>query len=326
MKLQNLILWNHRPGHRDPQKPLSPANPIFLETVLTKLDRDDIATIPAVLERLIREGDNATASPTLRNLFDLDMAATCRLLRVANSCDYVRNGQRHVNSISDAIERLGNRRTAEIAASITASKLFRQNPALGVYNATELWKHSVGVAIISRRIYGELFGPECPRTDPYLAGLLHDIGIAVEHGFFYNQGFAEAIKQQVANNSVLTDEEQKVLGLTHEDVGRAVGTHGHFSKDLTLLIGHHHHRCPEGCDLEFQRLFHVLKLADWLCSVLEFGYSDLGREKDDESTLRESLSFLDLSLEKIESLALAAQQELNQMERTGWFPVLRLRE
>ena len=116
------------------------------------------------------------------------------------------------------------------------------------------------------------------------------------------------------------------MGLTHEDVGRAVAAHCHFSPDLTLLIGHHHHHCPAGQDRNFQRLFHVLKMADWFCAVLEFGYSDLGMEKDDESPLRESLVFLNLDLEKIEQFARSALMEFKQMERAGWFPVLHLQE
>lgn len=103
----------------------------------------------------------------------MDASLASQVLRVANSSFY--GGLSKVNTVKEAIVRLGLARIVQIATLVMQKGLFTsKDPAANQY-MIKLWQHSVAVALGSEWLAKRLaFGSLA--EEAFMAGLFHDIG------------------------------------------------------------------------------------------------------------------------------------------------------
>ncbi|MBN1673744.1 MAG: HDOD domain-containing protein [Kiritimatiellae bacterium] len=291
-----------------------------LEKVMAGLQHQDLSTIPAVLQRIVNVSQDAKAQAVdLAQVCELDKSSSARILRAANSAYYSTRNQNRVGSIREAIVRIGFRTTQEIIMSAAVCNLFRANKVIADYSSTLLWKHSMFVGVANRLIYAQRFGES--KLDPFVAGLLHDVGISIEHQFLFYDGFPEAITKRQENQSLLVAEEEKYLGLTHEEVGRQIAKRWNFPEHLVAVLGHHH--STDAASVEEQRLIHVTRLSELLCFEMQFGYCDFSESYSE--ALYASQERLGIDDESFLGLAQQLKHEIEGLTDLGWFSDLRVR-
>ncbi len=286
-----------------------------IKKIMKKMRGERLFTVPPVLSELLRISRDPLADASdLATICSQDPTISARLLKMANSVYYGRNSRVETDNIADAIVRLGFRKSEEVIMSATVCAALVTNRSSSEFSMWSLWKHCYAVAISNRLIYTRIFDKSA--LDPFLSGLLHDIGIIIENQFLADEGFFEATEARQKNESLLTVEENKYIGVTHEEIGQAIAEEWKFPEHITGVIGHHHDMDIENPRIRHQ--IHCTRVSEWLCFVLKLGYCDFSQAHADE--LMQSRSYLKLRDSDLESLASELQDEISLLGKVGWFP------
>lgn len=136
-------------------------------------DRLTLPTLPEVALRIqdLLRNDEVSIARVVKEI-QSDPALTVRLIRVANSA--AMRGGRSVDSIQQAVTRLGLQYTRLLVNGLVLEQMFRSsNPALKE-RLGQCWRESVEVAALARALAAQctLLQPELAM----LAGLVHRIG------------------------------------------------------------------------------------------------------------------------------------------------------
>lgn len=185
----------------------------------------------------------------------------------------------------------------------------------GVSEVTEikwqdLWKHSIGVGLISQAIAGHLFPQE--RRKPYeyfMYGLLHDIGKIILFGYHALE-FERAIIYAREHELSLHFAEQSVCLVDHAKVGEALARLWKFPAELSQVIARHHTK---------SELPHIqaIQLANILARALCIGKSGSFPKKDNQQVLMQSLGITADAVEKIKITVLTQIDEVAQSFRVA---------
>lgn len=284
-----------------------------LETLNYRLEEQKLSTISDVVTKVMEViHDPKSSAMELAKIFEVDQTLSANLLKVANSAYYNTTGM-YVDNIRNAIVRVGYKKTQEIVISATVCELFQDETLIGDFSRRELWKSSMGVAIANRMIYTDVFKSDV--GFPFLAGLLHNIGIVFLDQFFHHNGFRDAVSNREKNQTILIQEEKKYIGITHEEVGEKIAEEWKFSNELKYIIANHH--TMEKADKELEKLVNVTRLSELMCFSLEIGYSDFSEgDKEEISSIQENLEISDASLS---FLLNSLNEEVEKLKHAGWF-------
>ena len=288
---------------------------IRLKKLVKSLRNERLFTVPSVLGELLRISRDPLADASdLAKITESDPTISARLLKTANSVYYGKTNRVPVDTITDAIVRLGFRKSEEVIMSATVCAALVTHRSSAEFSMWELWRHSYAVGICNRMLNTRIF--DRPDFDPFLAGLLHDIGIIIENQFLYDEGFFRATEARQANESLLTVEEEQFIGLTHEEIGEAVASDWNIPEHIVAVIGHHHNMTE--VNPRIRHLLHCTRVSEWICFILKLGYCDFSQAHADE--LIQSRSLLKLTDSDIESVAGALEEEMKILGGIGWFP------
>ena len=115
---------------------------------MQQLDGQDLSSIPSVLARILAVSRNPKSNAAdLAAVCEMDKASSARLLRAANSVYYATESRYRIDSIKDAIVRIGFSTAEEIIISSKVSSVLKSDAAIDDYSSSSLWKHSVAVGI-----------------------------------------------------------------------------------------------------------------------------------------------------------------------------------
>lgn len=147
---------------------------------LIEMIRQDIAArkiqLPTLPEVALRvrdavESEDADA-PSIAKMVASDTALSARLLQVANSPLY--RGRSEIDSIQQAITRLGLRLVRSLVVSIAMKQIFQATSDALDSEFRKIWDDSLQIAAISRMLAGAVPGLE--NEQAMLGGLIHNIG------------------------------------------------------------------------------------------------------------------------------------------------------
>ncbi len=192
-----------------------------------------------------------------------DPSLSLQLLKVANSAAYCPITK--ITTIHRAIIYLGFSEVKNIVLSLSITSIFKdEKKANSNFDSQAFWEHSIGVAMISRIIAGEV-GLE--NLDMYFTcGLLHDIGRLVIDICFpdiWQQILFNAQKQKI---SLL--EAEKALGYPHNVIGAWLIKNWRLP-DIYLRTIVSHHLPLRHPHFNFDAA--IIKLADCLCHDIGLG-------------------------------------------------------
>jgi HD-like signal output (HDOD) protein len=292
----------------------------IVDKVLRTLDQHELSTIPSILVHLLKLcRDPKSSASDLAAICKMDKSTSARLLRAANSVYFAASNRDRIDSIRDAIVRVGFCQSEEIILSATVSPLMKTNRPINDYTSTALWRHSIAVGVAARLIFTQRFGLGI--LDPFMAGLLHDLGIAVENQFLMQEGFEKALVHRFEHQSLLIEEEMRHLGTNHEEIGEAVARRWNFPDHLIAVMGRHHNMSAGGDN--YISLLHVIRLAEYLCFTQTQGYADFSEPYATE--LYESKTALGIDDHLLEWVFNELSKEMSNLVNLGWFTELRLK-
>jgi putative nucleotidyltransferase with HDIG domain len=225
----------------------------------------NIAALPEIttkINELVK--DPQSTAQDLNRLVTQDPALATRILKVVNSPFYGMPGQ--VTSINRAIVLLGLRSVANIMIAASLGKLFQGRPCAD-FSPKDLWTHSIAVATLSRLLSTYL--PALDADEAFLAGLIHDIGLAVEWQVF-RESFPAVVERAATGAISHLHAERAILGVDHQALGEALTAKWKFPHSLQTVAGHHHD--PFSVPAEQRLLSCLVCIADHICSQQGPGY------------------------------------------------------
>lgn len=249
--------------------------------------------------------DDAPASTCIEAI-ERDQALSVRILRLANSAFYGAQGQ--VASIGDAVQMLGLRTVASTLAAISLRSSFGAVRCEG-FSFDTYWRHTLCTAISARELARIA---SLDTGEAFLLGLLHDVGKLIL-AITSPELEAQALRLCAAEGLALHEAEQRVLGVSHAEVGATVAQQWNFPATLSAAIATHHlpASIPEGERLTFS---HLVQLANHMAHGLEAAPTEgAGPEAETDFLMDPMWSVLDASEPQLRRLTQRIVSELSVM-------------
>ncbi len=235
------------------------------ENIDIKIKRlKDLPTLPTILVKCnkLLEDPNVSANQ-LAKAIKTDQAVSSKVLKLVNSAFYGLSGK--VGTICQGIVVLGFNTVRNIILSLSVLDLLPKDADLGEFEISDLWKHSLGCAIISR-VIAQRVGIKDPE-EAFIAGLLHDIGKIITAKLFQEE-FVAILKTTHQENKLFLDVEQDVLGTAHDYIGGMLAKNWQLPATLSESIFFHH---KGEKTMKHSKLVYTIRLADIVTRGLQLG-------------------------------------------------------
>lgn len=198
------------------------------------------------------------------NVIKYDPSITANILKMANSPYF--GPQHKISSIHDAVIYLGQKSLLRAIQTSGISKYYKKGTP-GYYDkATDLWEHSVAVALMSQILSKKITGRE--DTTLYTAALLHDVGKIIMGEFV-----RDSLKKisEIVNTQKLSflEAEEIVLGINHADLGGRIAEYWNFPVEIKDAVSYHHR--PDLLEKEEKIMPWIVYMADQACLMMGVG-------------------------------------------------------
>ena len=166
-----------------------------------------------------------------------DPSLTTRLLKLVNSVFF--GFSRRIANIEDAVFYLGLRQIRELAlVTPVIEDIERMNPQFRSQNWQQLWRHSIGTAIMTREIFSAS-NIQLEGENDYIVGLVHNIGkiamaIAFPEAF---QKLLDAKEEPLADQVKL---EEDIIGWNHGMIGAYYLRKHQLAPEVVEAVKYHH--------------------------------------------------------------------------------------
>lgn len=244
----------------------------------------EIGSLPETTARIIEvvEDSRGTADQ-LNEVVSHDPALAARVLKLVNSAFYGLPGR--VSDLRRAIILLGRSAVRDVAISTSVGHMFSVQPVPDLFDARDLWKHCIAVALVAKKI-ARAVGAPARENELFLAGLIHDLGLIVERQTFPKE-LAEVCRRADAGRGNFLELEQDLIGATHQDFGHALTLKWRFPQDLRTGVSCHHN--PEAGADETRLLASILRCADIFCCRHGYGFELVALGQDLSPALLDSV-------------------------------------
>lgn len=193
-----------------------------------------LQSINSALAGLVRSEQSITGQ--IADIIRRDPSLTARLLRMVNSVYFGLSAK--VNNIEEAVFYLGLRQIRELSvATPVIEDLEKINRSTLRLPWRELWKHSIGAAIMTREILATTSFHVDDDTD-YIVGLLHNVGKVILASTF-PEAFARVVEGSYSSASAVCARERELIGWDHARVGGYYLTRHQLAPEITDAVLHH---------------------------------------------------------------------------------------
>ena len=226
--------------------------------ILKELDK--ITGLPAMptvyneIEELSRDPKSTTEQ--YGKVIELDPGITTQMLRLCNSSAFSFN--RRITTIVDAVNLLGLQTVVDFVRTLSVVGAFKGG-ATG-FDTEAFWRHAIACGVAAKQLHENAeigYRLELEEDDPFMAGMVHDIGKQVL-GHFFNEMY-QMVFEDMSSGATMYGTEREVLGITHADVGAALAEKWQLPDALTQVIGYHHE--PGDADVT-RDMVHLIHLAN----------------------------------------------------------------
>ncbi|MBT3635875.1 MAG: HDOD domain-containing protein [Opitutae bacterium] len=244
------------------------------EIIVSSL-QGNLPSIPVVMNELMTViSDHDAALYALRDLLKMDHSIFAQLLKVANTHEHRQGQANRITGIDDAVQVLGLEKVKRIALNTTILTLYEGVDLPIEFSLESLWMHSVGVALASATLTGQLnLGME---DQAYTCGLLHDIG-KVAKCKYDQMRFSKDLQSTWAKKIDCHQWETEGKHIRHDLLGSYLArSWGISSMVETVTKWHHEEDRTKRYDIEdgeIQKLVDIVYLANGTIHRLGFGNS-----------------------------------------------------
>jgi len=206
----------------------------LLKLLETKGDLPPLSDILINLEGRINDPESDIEE--ISGLIQTEPVLSGRLIKLSNSVLFG-GGRDEVSDLNSAIMRLGLKMVLDLAYTLELPKMFKKPKS---FNHVEFWKHSLGVAYLSRTLVLHVGGGKEDVEASYLAGLMHDVGILV-FDYLIPDEYGKFIGNLGDFDKRLEELELDTFGISHPELGaRFVEKWWPVSKQIVSSIRKHH--------------------------------------------------------------------------------------
>jgi len=195
---------------------------------------DTLPAISSLVEKvLVMVEDDHTTIRDLERLIQLDQTVATRILKLINSPFY---GFSDVTSLSRAIVLLGFHEVKNVVLGASIMSVVDARYTVAGMNMSDFWLHSVATGFISRLLARNLRTPI--EKEAFTLGLLHDIGKVA-----YVQESPQLLEDLITLSQardISFWEAEKLVGLSHSQLGWYIATKWNLPEPLCTSIRHHH--------------------------------------------------------------------------------------
>ena len=198
-------------------------------------------------------------SRLIEKLIVSDQSLTGEVLRVSNSSFY--KGLTQIDTVRDAIIRLGIKEVSNIVTLIALQHNFQsKDPAIHKVMG-KLWRHSVGCAIGANWIAKQA-GLHALAHEAFIAGLLHDVGKLFVLKVMDDMKASGEIENAPSDTVMI-----EVMHNLHAEQGYSLMAHWNLPEKYCLVAREHN-----GEEFDFDNLLLVLvRLANQMCHKMGIG-------------------------------------------------------
>lgn len=242
-----------------------------LENIVLKREKSKITlagiknlpSVPIIMMEISKLLESPrTGASDLGKLISKDQALVAKILTVANSPLY--GLPRRVATIEFAIVILGFDHIKNIVIALSMMDAFKSSEDK-YWNRHAYWIHSLITASAAKRIADDLGYRKT--GEAFTCGLLHDLGISVIQKYFH-EDFNEICTLVEEQKMRYLSAEQRVLGLTHQEIGQFLAEKWNLPQILAEGILYHHQ--PSQAKDE-KVLAAIVHLADYMTVRFSMG-------------------------------------------------------
>lgn len=174
-----------------------------------------LMAFPFTIAKVLQVTQNQkTGANDLAHAVSADPTISVHLLKVSNSVFFA-SSNRMINSLKDAIVRIGFLETKKIVMGMSVMKLFdKQNKNIG-FDRIDFWYHSLAAGLIAERIARQM--GDVNIEEAFLAGLLHDLGIMLLDEFL-SPVFERILMETSKAGGHFISCEDALIGVNHNDL------------------------------------------------------------------------------------------------------------
>ncbi len=197
----------------------------------------DLPALPTVVLQVVSATEKDTATTTeIESMLVADAAITTKLLKVVNSAYF--GLPRQIVNVNQTIAILGMQQVRNLVMSIgVLNALSSPSPRI-VEIQKAFWQHSFASATCAETIAKAKNLPKKDVEMIFIAGLLHDVGRLFLFTLF-NLPYQEVLKESVNRSEPVESVEERILGVTHAQLGGILGEKWNFPETLVGLIQSH---------------------------------------------------------------------------------------
>lgn len=263
---------------------------------------DTIPAFPATgnkVAQLLNKADYSVLQ--VANVIKYDPSITANILKMANSAYF--GSQHKISTINDAVMYLGQKNLLRAIQTAGISKYYKKGVSGYFDKATDLWEHSVAVALMSQILSKKITGEE--NATLYTASLLHDVGKIILGEFVRDE--LKKITMLVAEQHMsFLEAEENVLGINHADLGGKIAEHWNFPIEIRDAISFHHR--PDLLEKEDKIMPWIVYMADEACLMMGIGSSVEGLA---QRAVGELLQKFNLRMRDLEKSMVMLSDDLN---------------
>ncbi|WP_296951380.1 HDOD domain-containing protein [uncultured Massilia sp.] len=270
--------------------------------------------MPQILVKLLAhlQADDL-GMPELAALVAKDAGMTGKILTVANSSAYHRNGRQA--SLEQAMVALGTDMIKTLVISDSVFQTFNSFPNSGATDLRRFWKQSLGAAVLARELARRLAYAQ--PEEAYLAGLLHNVG---RLALLATAPKEYALNFQARDDEALCAVEQRTLQITHAEAGAWLIERWQLDSFLADSVLYHHE--PSARLEASPALVRIVRVAHVLSS-----HADDGAMVDEARALcglapDEPQALLDLAARQVEQTAIQLGIDLAGADDVPALPAL----
>lgn len=224
---------------------------------------DKLPPFPMVIQRAIQlMEDPRSSAQNLVEVLQFDPSITANVLNLCNSAYF--GLRRTVSSLREALILVGFDPLMEIILSQESTQ-FLKDPCRGYdLGQTDLWKHSVACALLSRIISKRLHR-EATLT-LFTAALVHDMGKIMMGRFV--QDYSGQIRMLTGEGQLsFTEAEKEIFGIDHAELGGKVAEKWKFPRPIISAVRHHHAPSRASEDRETVELIYLCDLVAMITGI-----------------------------------------------------------
>ncbi|MHB0874444.1 MAG: HDOD domain-containing protein [Anaerolineae bacterium] len=236
-----------------------PNQPVELPEALKRLP-----PLPQVLTKALElTRDERSRRSELVSVLALDEGMTGYFLRMVNSAYF--GLPRRITSLDEALGYLGYEAVEEAIFALSASKTLSAAVPSYLLDREMLWEHSVAVA------HGADWLAErtqvLPRSEAYVAGLLHDVGKLGVDLILNREPVWDRAEGKVAEDSAWTELERQVIGHDHAELSAVIVRSWNLPDRVVEAVALHHDPSQAVIDPRFVSVIHIADAAALMAGV-----------------------------------------------------------